>query len=226
MPLALKNLQHGNIAPVDLAQAAIGPGMAIFSRYSKVLEATGQPMPVRTALQIINQELDAYLSAQEGEMDSDTRFCLAWFEQFGLNEAPYGEADVLARAKDTGINALEEQGILAAGKGKVRLLKREELKPDWQPISGQRGSDWLYTQQIVRCLETNGEAGAAELAYAIGSDYLEAVRNLAYRLYVIAERKGWAEEAFAYNSLVVSWPAIEARAAQIRTNTKTQGTMF
>lgn len=227
IPFALKKLQHGNIAPVDMAQASIGPGMAVFSRYSKVLEASGQPMRVRTALQLINQELDAYLSSQEGEMDSDTRFCLAWYEQFGLNEAPYGEADVLARAKDTAVNALVQQGILSATKGKVQLLKREDLSQDWILGNGPHESVWLYTQQLVRKLEVDGEEGSARLAKSIGADNMESVRNLAYRLYAIAERKGWADEAFAYNSLIVSWSAIETRAAQMpTTSSTTQGSMF
>jgi putative DNA methylase len=127
MPEALRMLQKGNVAPVDFAQASIGPGMAVFSRYAKVLEADGSPLTVRTALQIINQELDAYLTALEGDLDGDTRFCVDWFSQYALGEGDYGQADVLARAKVTAVDGLESAGVLVAKRGKVRLLQREEL---------------------------------------------------------------------------------------------------
>lgn len=224
LPVALKKLQQGNIAPVDLAQAAIGPGMAIFSRYEKVLEANGEPMPVRTALQIINQELDAYFAAQEGELDPDTRFCIAWFEQFGLKEADYGTADILARAKNTVVERLQEKGMLEAVKGKVRLLKREELVPKWS--SEKRECVWLCTQYLVRLLNTAGETAAAKLAYQMGSERSEAAKSLAYRLYTISERNGWAEEALAYNTLVVSWPDIQNRVAEVAASPAEQLNLF
>jgi putative DNA methylase len=215
LPDALKALQHGNIAPVDLAQAAIGPGMAVFTRYAKVLEADGTPMSVRTALQIINQELDAYLAAQEGEMDGDTRFCLAWFEQNGMNEGAFGEADVLARAKNTSVQGLVDAGVLNARAGKVRLLKRTEYDKDWDPAQDRRLTVWECTQYLILQLDTKGEEGAALLCRRLGGGRSEDARALAYRLYSICERKGWAEEALAYNSLVVSWPAIQERAARL-----------
>ncbi|WP_338835260.1 hypothetical protein [Neomoorella thermoacetica] len=224
LPVALKKLQQGNIAPVDLAQAAIGPGMAIFSRYEKVLEANGEPMPVRTALQIINQELDAYFAAQEGELDPDTRFCIAWFEQFGLKEADYGTADILARAKNTVVERLQEKGMLEAVKGKVRLLKREELVPEWS--SGKKECVWLCTQYLVRLLNTAGETAAAKLAYQMGSERSEAAKSLAYRLYTISERNGWAEEALAYNTLVISWPAILDKVAEVAASPAKQLNLF
>jgi putative DNA methylase len=217
LPDALKALQHGNIAPVDLAQAAIGPGMAVFTRYAKVLEADGTPMSVRTALQIINQELDAYLAAQEGEMDSDTRFCLAWFEQYGMNEGPFGEADVLARAKNTSVQGLADAGVLSARAGKVRLLKRTEYDKDWDPAQDRRLTVWECTQHLILQLNTKGEEGAALLCSRLGGDRSEDARALAYRLYSICERKGWTGEALAYNSLVVSWPAIQEKAARLAT---------
>ena len=135
LPDALRYLQEGNIAPVDLAQASIGPGMAIFTRYAKVMEADGSSMSVRTALGIINQMLDEVLAEQEGEFDADTRWAVAWFEQFGMEDGPFGEAETLSRAKNTAVNGLVEAGIIAARAGKVRLLKRGELRPDWNPAS-------------------------------------------------------------------------------------------
>ena len=227
LPSALKKLQQGNIAPVDLAQAAIGPGMSVFSRYSKVLEADGTPMTVRTALQIINQELDAYLTAQEGEMDTDSRFCVAWYEQFGMNEAPFGEADVLARAKNTSVGRLEEKGVVYSAKGKVRLLKREELDAKWSPVSSSsRDMIWMCTQQLVKALENEGEIKTAELVHEIRGDVAENAKALAYRLYTIAERKGWTEEAYAYNALVVSWPDIQRKAEELAARSYEQQTLF
>lgn len=227
LPSALKKLQQGNIAPVDLAQAAIGPGMSVFSRYSKVLEADGNPMTVRTALQIINQELDVYLTAQEGDMDTDSRFCIAWYEQFGMNEAPFGEADVLARAKNTSVGRLEEKGVVYSAKGKVRLLKREELDAKWSPVSSSsRDMIWMCTQQLVKALENEGEIKTAELVHEIRGDVAENAKALAYRLYTIAERKGWTEEAYAYNALVVSWPDIQRKAEELAARSYEQQTLF
>ena len=213
LPEALRKLQHGNIAPVDLAQATIGPGMAVYSRYSKVMEADGSPMPVRTALQIINQELDAYLAEQEGDLDTDTRFCLTWFEQHGMTEGPFGEADVLARARNTSVEGLVDAGVLNSKAGKVRLLTRAELPADWDPLKDRRLTVWECAQQLIRGLKEGGETEAGRLAARMGGGRSEEARALAYRLYSICERKKWAEEAFAYNTLVVSWPAIQEKAA-------------
>jgi len=204
---ALLHMMHGNVAPVDLAQATIGPGMAVYSRYSKVIETDGSPLRVRTALQIINQELDTILSAQEGDYDTDTRFCLAWFEQFGMSAAPFGEADVMARAKNTSVQGLHDAGVLEARAGRVRLLKREEYPADWNPQKDARKPVWECTQQLVRALQEQGESGAARLCAELGSA-AEPARDLAYRLYSICERKGWAQEALAYNSLVMAWTEI------------------
>ena len=212
LPEALRNLQHGNVAPVDLAQASIGPGMAAFSRYSKVLEADGSPMPVRTALQIINQELDAFLTEQEGELDPDTRFCITWFEQRGIAEGPFGEADVLARAKNTSVKGLVDVGVLSSRGGKVKLLSRDEIPGDWDPLTDQRLTIWECTQHLIRVLNARGEEAAGRLTAKLGGGRSEEARALAYRLYSICERKKWAEEAFAYNSLVVSWPSIQEKA--------------
>ncbi len=207
LPSALKNLQRGNIAPVDLAQAAIGPGMAVFSRYSKVIEADGSPMTVRTALGLINQTLDEVLAEQEGEFDSDTRWAVAWFEQFGMNDGPYGVAETLSKAKNTAVNGLEEAGILNAKAGKVRLLGLSELNGDWDPTTGRRLTVWEVTHQLIRALDKNGEAGAAEPLRKVGA-LGETARDLAYRLYGVCERKKWSQEGLAYNSLVIAWPEI------------------
>jgi len=209
----LRNLQHGNIAPVDLAQASIGPGMAVFSRYSRVLETNGEPMRVRTALQLINQVLDEVLTQQEGELDADTRWAVAWFEQYGMEEGPYGVAETLSSSKNTAVSGMVEAGIVKSGIGKVRLLKRDELPTDWDPLRDQRVTVWEVTQQLIRAL-AEGEAAAAQLLARVGG-LGDAARDLAYRLYLLAERKGWAQEALAYNSLVVSWPQLVALAGGV-----------
>jgi putative DNA methylase len=212
LPEALRTLQHGNIAPVDLAQAAIGPGMAVFSRYAKVLEADGTTMTVRAALGLINQALDEILAEQEGDFDSDTRFAITWFEQRGFDEGPYGEADVLARAKDTSTGGLVEAGILESRGGKVRLLRRDELDDDWDPATDRRPTVWEATHHLARRLEDGGEDSAASLLRRLGGLGATA-RDLAYRLYTTSDRKGWAQDALAYNALVVAWPEIARRVA-------------
>ena len=210
IPNALRHLQEGNIAPVDLAQAAIGPGMAVFSRYSKILEADGTPMRVRTALQIINGELDAYFAEQEGDLDPDTRFCIAWFEQYGMRAATFGEADVLARAKNSSVEGIAESGILQANAGKVCLLSRDKYPDDWEPTSDSRLNTWKCTQYLIRALDQGGEIEAARLVNQLSGGQSEGARELAYRLYAICERKGWAQEAVAYNTLVTSWSYIQS----------------
>lgn len=212
LPIALKNLQHGNVAPVDLAQASLGPGMAIFSRYSKVVESDGKPMRVRTALQLINQTLDEVLTEQEGEYDADTRWAIAWFEQHTHDEGLFGQADVLARAKNTSVAGLAGSGIVASRIGKVRLLRRDELAADWNPTTDDRLTVWETTQQLIRTLDAGGEVAAAAILRQVGA-LGETARDLAYRLYTTCERKGWAGEALAYNSLVVAWPTLTGLAA-------------
>jgi putative DNA methylase len=221
LPDALRKLQHGNIAPVDLAQAAIGPGIAIFSRYAKVIEADGSAMTVRTALGLINQALDEILAEQEGDFDSDTRFAIAWFEQHGMSEGPFGEADVLARAKDSAVGGLEDAGVLLAKAGKVRLLSRDELEPDWDPTIDRRLTVWEVAQHLTKQLADGGEDAAADLLQQVGG-LGEVARELAYRLYTICERKGWAPEALGYNALVVSWPEIARLAAEQATGSAQQ----
>jgi putative DNA methylase len=207
LPQALKLLQQGNIAPVDLAQASIGPGMAIYSKYTAILESNGTSMGVRTALQLINQILDEFLTEQEGEFDSDTRWALTWFEQYQFNEGLYGDAETLSKAKNTSIQGMVEAGILEAKAGKVRLLKREDLKTDWKPEKDERTPIWEITQHLIHTLDKNGETGAAELLAKLGNK-ADLAKELAYRLYSLCDRKGWTQEAIAYNSLVTSWPEI------------------
>lgn len=208
LPAALKHLQQGSIAPVDLAQAAIGPGMAVFSRYSKVMESSGQAMTVRTALTLINQALDEVLAEQEAEFDADTRWALAWFDQQGMDEGEFGVAETLSRAKNTAVNGLVEAGIVAARGGKVRLVNRSELPADWDPTKDKRLTIWEATQHLIRALDQQGESGAATLLRKLGGSHGENARDLSYRLYKICERKGWSNEALAYNSLVLSWPEL------------------
>lgn len=213
LPEALHHLQQGNIAPVDLAQAAIGPGMAVFSRYAKVLEPDGEPMRVRTALGLINQVLAEVLEEQEGEFDPDTRWAVTWFEQYGTGAGPYGVAETLSKAKVTSVEGLVEAGILEARAGKVRLLAVDELDPDWDPATDRRPTVWEATHHLIRHLETGGEGAAAHLLRRIGG-LGDAARDLAYRLYSVCERRKWAQEALGYNALVVAWPEIARLAAE------------
>jgi putative DNA methylase len=227
LPQALRELQHGNIAPVDLAQASIGPGMAVFTRYSKVMETGGSAMSVRTALGLINQSLDEVLAEQEGEFDVDTRWALAWFEQFGMDEGPFGVAETLSKAKNTAINGLIEAGIVKARAGKVQLLTRDELPDDWNPATDKRLTVWEVTQHLIRTIEKKGESVAAALLHQLGG-IGEIARDLAYRLYTICERKKWADEALAYNGLVIAWSELSKLALSERSKTKaaTQTKMF
>lgn len=226
LPNALRNLQRGNIAPVDLAQAAIGPGMAVFTRFAKVIESDGSAMTVRTALGIINQSLDEVLTEQEGEFDGDTRWALAWFEQFGMSEGPFGDAETLSKAKNTAVNGLVEAGIIVAHAGKVRLVRRDELPVDWNPATDKRLTAWEVTQYLIHRLDQQGELGAATLVGQLGG-VAEISRDLAYRLYSTCERKKWAQDALAYNSLVVAWPELTklALSSQFR-QTSTQQELF
>ena len=220
---ALAELQRSNIAPVDLAQSAIGPGMAVYSRYSKVLEADGSPMSVRSALQIINQELDLYFSEQDGELDRDSRFCVELYSQCAFNDMKFGDADVLARAKNTSVERLAGRGILYAQKGVVHLLTRDEIP---EKVNSSESTIWLLTQQLTRALEKGGIKACAEIVASLIGSNAEHAKALAYRLYTIAERKGWAQEAYAYNSLVMAWPDIQSKAAELQNFTPEQLSIF
>ncbi len=207
---AIRTLQQGNIAPVDLQQAAIGPGMGIFSRYSRVMESDGKPMGVRAALGLINAALDEVLSEQESDYDRETRWALVWFEERMYDTGEYGRAEVLANAKGVSVRGVEEAGILSSHGGKVRLLERKELDPQWNPATDNRITVWEVTQHLIHRLDQKGQDAAAELVSRVGG-LAETARELAYRLYTLCERKGWAEEAGYYNALVVAWPAIRGR---------------
>jgi putative DNA methylase len=207
LPKALANLQAGNIAPVDLAQAAIGPGMAVFTRYSKILDAEGKPLSVRQALALINQILDEVLVEQEGDFDADTRWAITWLEQVGFGEGEFGPANILATAKNNSVQGLEQAGILISGRGKVRLLKPNELPTDWDPDTDKRLTSWEMVHHLIHVLETGGESAAAKIMKKLGSK-AEIARELCYRLYNLCERKKWAKDAISYNGLVQSWPEI------------------
>jgi putative DNA methylase len=206
LPVALRHLQAGNIAPVDLAQAAIGPGMAVFTRYTQVLDAQGKPLTVREALALINETLDTALAEQEGDFDPDSRWALAWFDQFGFDAGEFGVAETLSKAKNTSIAGLAEAGILESARGKVRLLRPEELPADWDPATDSRLTHWETVHHLIRVLDT-GESAAAELVAKLGAK-AEPARELAYRLYTLCERKKRAAEALAYNGLVQAWPEL------------------
>jgi putative DNA methylase len=211
LPEALDEMTRGGVnspvAPVDLSQAIIGPGMAIFSQYAAVLEADGTPMSVRTALQLINRFL------AEDDFDHDTQFCLHWFEQQGWATGKFGEADVLARAKGTSVAGLQASGVVASSKGELRLLKWAEMPRDWSPETDARLPVWEALHQLIRALNQEGEAAAGALLARMPAR-AEPIRALAYRLYTLCERKGWAEEARAYNELVTAWSAIEQAASE------------
>ncbi len=212
LPEALRTMQHGNLAPVDFAQSAIGPGMGVFSRYQAVTELDGKPLSIRVALSIINQTLDEVLSEQEGTSDPETRWAIAWFTQQSWNEGLYGLAETLSTAKGTAISGLVEAGIAISRAGKVRLVSRDELPADWSPASDKRLTVWETTQHLIRALDKSGELGAAQLLgqlCAQNSEVADRARDLAYRLYSLCERRKWASEALAYNSLVIAWPSIQ-----------------
>ncbi|RLB92627.1 MAG: hypothetical protein DRH76_11045 [Deltaproteobacteria bacterium] len=219
-------MQSGNIAPVDLAQAAIGPGMAIFSRYAKVVEADGDPMRVRAALMLINQVLDEVLAEQEGEFDADTRWAVAWFEQYGIQEGDYGVAETLSKAKNTSVQGLVEAGVVRSRSGVVQLLGRDSLPDEWDPTVDGRLTEWEAVQHLIRALDQQGEKGAADLLWKLGGDYGERARDLSYRLYTICERKGWSGEALAYNSLILAWSEISKLSRRQETEIRREGNLF
>jgi putative DNA methylase len=207
LPRALADLQAGNIAPVDLAQAAIGPGMAIFTRYKNVLNAEGESLSIGAAIALINQTLDDALAEQEGDFDPDTRWALTWFEQNGFIEGEYGLAEQLSKSKNTSVAGLATAGILLSKGGKVRLLKPSEFPVEWDPATDMRLTVWEMVHQLVRALEAGGESAAAQLVSKLGTK-AETARELCYRLYTLCERKKRTAEALSYNGLVQSWPEI------------------
>jgi putative DNA methylase len=211
LPNALQNLQQGNIAPVDLPQSSIGPGMAIFSRYSKVVEADGSSMLVQTALQLINQVVDEFLSEQEAQMDDWTRFAVTWFSQHGFKAGHYGDAENIALAKGVAVDGVAEAGIIESGGGNVRILGINELPEDWDPATDDRLTVWEIVHHLARALDLKGTEGAGALLKKVGG-LAEDAKSLCYRLYNICEQNKWADEARAYNNLITEWPDISQRA--------------
>jgi len=203
LPEKVKLLQSGIIAPVDMAQSAIGPGIAVFSRYAKVVEADGSAMPVADALAIINDVLGEILDGEEAELDNDSRFAVAWYSQHGYEAASSGDADNLARAKNTALAGIEQSGIGEARAGRFRLYRRDELPEGWSPLHDDRLTVWEATQHLVAALERD-ESQAASLIHQLGG-YSDRARQLAYVLYAKADHNGWAEEAAAYNGLIAVW---------------------
>jgi putative DNA methylase len=225
LPRALANLQRGNIAPVDLAQAAIGPGMGVYTRYAKVLDAEGNALSVREALAMINQMLDEALAEQEGDFDADTRWALTWFEQWGFDEGEYGVAEQLSKSKNTSVAGMAEAGILESRRGKTRLLRPEELPADWDPAEDLHINTWEVVHHLIRTLASGGEGAAAELVTKLGAR-AEVARELAYRLYTLCERKKRTAEALAYNGLVQSWPEVTRLAREGGKPRAEQGALF
>ena len=224
LPEALRKMQQGNIAPVDLAQAAIGPGMAIYTRYARVLDAGGKAVSVREALALINETLDEVLAEQEGDFDADTRWALVWFEQSGFGEGEYGVAETLSTAKNTSVAGMVEAGILTSGSGKVRLLAPAELPQDWDPEADSRRTVWETTHHLVRVHSQGGDTAAADIMANLGAD-AETARDLAYRLYRICDLRNRPQEALGYNALVRSWGEISGLATQAR-QAPTEPNMF
>lgn len=220
---ALKKLQASNIAPVDLAQSAIGPGMGVFSRYRRVLEADGTPMSVRSALQIINEELDLYFNEQVGDLDTASRFCVDLYTQYAYNVVKYGEAEVLANAKSTSIPMLAANGVVYAKAGDVHLVERADLP---EKVDVDEKNIWLLTQQLTQAMAKGGVEACAQIVASMFGSNAERAKDLAYRLYTIAEQKKWSNEAYAYNALVVAWPDIQSRAAALKLEVPEQLDLF
>ena len=211
LPEAVRTLQRSGISPVDLWQAAIGPGMAVFSRYADVREADDSRMDVRTALALINERLDAILAEQDADYDPWTRFALSWYEAYGFDPGPYGEAETMAKARNVSVEGVAEAGILEAKGGKVRLLRREELPEDWNPQGDPRATVWEALWQLVNRLG-RGENEAVLLLRDLGP-LADSALELAYRLFQIAERKGWSEDARSVNALARVFPELRVRAS-------------
>jgi putative DNA methylase len=212
MPDALEAMIGGEtgttpIAPVDLAQAAIGPGMAIYSKYAAVLNQDGSRMRVHDALILINRAITEYLNPDSGNFDADTLFCDDWFSQYGWSEGQFGEANVLAQAKGTSVDVVQGAGVIESGGGRVRLLKWLEYAQDWDPKSDSRVPVWEACHHMIRSLNELGESGAGDLLARM-PEQSEPIRQLAYHLYTVCERKNWADDARAYNELIGSWSAI------------------
>ena len=221
LPPAIAELQAANLAPADMPQSAIGPGMGVFSRCEAILEADDSPMSVKTALQLINAELDEFLNDVQGEFDDGTRFAITWFEQNGMGKGDYGTADNLARARGIAVESVKQAGIVESQAGKVRILKRDELDPDWEPqtdnhLTGSHLTVWKCLQYLVRSHETDGISDNSALLLKKIGNRAEAVKDLAYCLYdIAANRRQEAKEATAYNALIADWSELTRQAAAI-----------
>lgn len=227
MPAALERMREGSIAPVDLAQATIGPGMAVFSAFHRVVENDGSDMSVKTALALINQLLDEVLAEQEGDLDADTRFCLKWYEQYGWGKAAFGDADVLSRAFNTSVRGLADAGVLTQGEGVVQLVRPQDLPASWNPLTDHRISVWEVALQLARVLsaEDGGLQAAAKLMAAAGSRSevdVESVQRLAYRLYEMTQ-KSRPDDARLFNLLGGSWSDLTEAAGRVRLGAAVQG---
>lgn len=231
LPLALTELERANIAPVDIAQAAIGPGIAIFSQVNSVANPNDSLMSVKEALEEINSALDEYLSKDDLELDIDTRFALTFFESFGYSERPFGDAEGLAKARNVSVEGIVRAGILKSVGGKVNLIKRENLSQDWDPLKDDRLGVWEATQYLIRTLEIEGEVAASKLLNTLKNisgfgNLATSCRSLAYRLYNHCEKNKQAEEARSYNSLIISWPELEKISADKINESKIQTNLF
>jgi putative DNA methylase len=224
LPPAIAELQAANIAPADMPQSAIGPGMGVFSRYKAVLESDDSPMSVKTALQLINRELDEYLSGIQGEFDADTRFAITWFEQNGMSAGDYGTANNLATARGISVESVKHAGIIESSAGKVRILNRQELEQDWKPNEDKHLTIWECLQYLVQLHENEGLSDSTAIRLQQIGDKAEAVKDLAYCLYAIAaDKRKDAKEATAYNALIADWTELSRMAATVHdTSGRTQ----
>jgi putative DNA methylase len=208
LPIAIKYLRDSGIAAVDLQQAAIGPAISVYSRYSAVLEADDSKMGVRSALTIINQLLDEVLTESDNNFDSITRWAIAWFEQYGYNDGPFGDANTLAQAKNISVKALSDSGIVYSKSGKVRLIRPSEAEDSWEPSADSSYPCWLTVLHLIQRLDVGGEVEAAALLTALGAQ-ADLCRDLAYRCFSICEKQGWAQDAIHFNNIVVAWPELQ-----------------
>jgi putative DNA methylase len=218
MPGAVQVLEASRLAPGDLRQAMIGPGMKVYSGYARVNEPNGDRMPVRGALKLINQVFDEYLSQLEGDINADTRWCLEWYKQHGFDPAPIDEATKLARGTNTDVKALRQAGVVQSARGKVQLLPVDEIRENYDPTSDDRVSEWKICLHIAKCLKDRGTDAAARLmAVANGVVDMESVQNLANTLYTVADMEKWAQTAALFNALVTSWPDLDEESKRLPT---------
>jgi putative DNA methylase len=228
LPDALRKLQQGRVAPVDLPQAAIGPGMAVFSRYSGVIENDGSKMTVRSALARINETLDHVLAEQEGDFDATTRFAIAWYRQHGYGIGKFGDADSLARARNTSVVVMDRDAILTSRAGNVQLLKPADLPSEYDVLKDSHTSNWEALHHLIKIMERDGIASAGDflqtaLSRADGAVDADLVKELAHLLFRIAEGNSWTKDALSFNNLVTSWPEVLDAARAVKKPVDEQG---